>query len=178
MSVPPEVELADQSRLAAAGAGEARKLHCHGHVRNAMEFAMSLETDRDRRYTAASVLQRIDEDTEARLQTYAAAPEAIAGRVAELDREWDIDRAVELEAALMGLMGLGLGAFVRRAFLAAPALVGAAVFLHAVAGGYPLLPLFRRLGLRTSREIARERYALKALRGDFQHLQARDARLA
>ncbi len=118
---------------------------------------MSLETDRDRRYTAASVLQRIDEDTEARLQTYAAAgPEAIAGRVAELDQESDIDRAVELEASLMGLMGLGLGALVRRGFLAAPALVGAAVFLHAAVGWYALLPLFRRLGLRTSREIARE----------------------
>ena len=135
---------------------------------------MSLETDRDRRYTAASVLQRIDEDTEARLQTYAAAgPEAIAGRLAELDQEWDIDRAVELEASLMGLMGLGLGAFVRRGFLAAPALVGAAVFLHAAVGGYPLLPLFRRLGLRTAREIERERYALKTLRGDFQDMQAR-----
>jgi len=29
------------------------------------------------------------------------------------------------------------------------------------------MPIFRRLGLRTSREIARERYAVKALRGDF-----------
>jgi hypothetical protein len=135
---------------------------------------MSLKSDRDRRYTAASVLQRIDEETEARLQTYAAAgPQALAGRLAELDREWDIDRAVELEASLMGLVGLGLGAFFRRGFLAAPALVGAAVFLHATAGGYPLLPLFRRLGLRTSREIARERYALKALRGDFHEMQRR-----
>jgi hypothetical protein len=52
-------------------------------------------------------------------------------------------------------------------------MVGAAVFLHATAGGYPLLPLFRRLGLRTSREIARERYALKALRGDFHDMQTR-----
>jgi hypothetical protein len=135
---------------------------------------MSLKSDRDRRYTAASVLQRIDEETEARLQTYAAAgPQALAGRLAELDREWDIDRAVELEASLMGLVGLGLGAFVRRGFLAVPAMVGAAVFLHATAGGYPLLPLFRRLGLRTSREIARERYALKALRGDFHDMQTR-----
>jgi hypothetical protein len=135
---------------------------------------MSLENDRDRRYTAASVLQRIDDETEARLQTYAAAgPQVIAGRLAELDHEWDIDRAVELEASLMGLVGLGLGAFFRRGFLAAPALVGAAVFVHATAGGYPLLPLFRRLGLRTSREIARERYALKALRGDFHDMQRR-----
>ena len=41
------------------------------------------------------------------------------------------------------------------------------VFLHAVQGWYPLLPLFRRMGIRTETEIATERYALKAIRGDF-----------
>jgi hypothetical protein len=56
---------------------------------------------------------------------------------------------------------------VRPAFLAIPAAVGAAVLAHAVSGWYPLMPLFRRLGIRTAREIERERYALKALRGDF-----------
>lgn len=133
---------------------------------------MSLETDRDRRHTAAAVLQRIDDDTQARLHACAeAGPDEIAARLGELDREWDIDRAVELESSLMGLMGLALGALVRPAFLAAPAVVGAAVFLHATVGWYPLLPLFRRIGLRTSREIARERYALKALRGDFHDMQ-------
>jgi hypothetical protein len=35
------------------------------------------------------------------------------------------------------------------------------------------MPVFRRLGVRTAREIARERYALKALRGDFAALGAR-----
>ena len=33
----------------------------------------------------------------------------------------------------------------------------------------PLHPVFRRLGIRTQREIELERYALKALRGDFDH---------
>ena len=50
---------------------------------------------------------------------------------------------------------------------AIPAFVGGALVLHAVTGRYPLMPVLRRLGVRTSREIARERYALKALRGDF-----------
>lgn len=128
----------------------------------------SLETDRDRRHTAASVLQRIDDDTVARLREHAeAAPERIAQRLAQMEREWDTDRAIELEASAMGLIGLALGAFVRPAFLAVPAAVGTAVLLHAAVGWYPLLPVFRRMGLRTSREIARERYALKALRGDF-----------
>jgi hypothetical protein len=127
-----------------------------------------LPQDRDRRHTAKAVLSRIDEQTEVRLRTYAeAGPERIAARLRELDHEWDTDRAIELEAAAMGLAGLALGALVRPAFLAIPGMVGAAVFLHAVTGWYPLLPVFRRMGLRSAREIERERYALKALRGDF-----------
>ena len=73
----------------------------------------------------------------------------------------------KVEAATMGLMGLALGVFVRKQLLALPAVVAGAVLLQATTGRYPLMPLFRRLGLRTSKEIARERYALKALRGDF-----------
>ena len=38
---------------------------------------------------------------------------------------------------------------------------------HALQGWCPPLPLFRRLGFRTQEEIARERYALKGMRGDF-----------
>lgn len=111
----------------------------------------------------------------ARLHEYAdAGPSGIAQRLGELDREWDTDRAIELEGSAMGLMGLALGAFVRPAFLAVPAAVGAALFLHAMVGWYPLLPVFRRFGLRTAREIARERYALKALRGDFTGMEKRD----
>lgn len=133
----------------------------------------SLETDRERRHTAASVLQRIDRETVARLQEYAdQGPDGIARRLGELEREWDTDRAIELEASAMGLIGLALGTLVRPAFLAAPAAVGAAVLLHSMVGWYPLLPVFRRLGLRTAREIARERYALKALRGDFTGMES------
>jgi hypothetical protein len=39
--------------------------------------------------------------------------------------------------------------------------------------GAPPLPVFRRLGVRRSSEIEQERYALKALRGDFR--QAADS---
>jgi hypothetical protein len=128
---------------------------------------MHEQADRVRRHTAAQVLRRIDDTTVASLTRCAASPAATERRLAELDREWDTDRAVEAEAALTGLIALGLGAFVRAHFLAVPAVVAGAVLLHATTRRYPLMPLFRRLGLRSAREIARERYALKALRGDF-----------
>lgn len=128
---------------------------------------MERSADRARRHTARSVLRRIDEDTLDHLMEVAQKPETASRRLEALDREWDIDRTIEAEAATMGLIGLALGAFVRPAFLAMPATVGAAVFLFGTRGIYPLLPIFRRLGIRTAREIERERYAVKALRGDF-----------
>ncbi len=128
---------------------------------------MDDHADRVRRHTAQEVLRRIDGATMANLTKCAESPAQADRRLAELDREWDTDRALEVEAATMGLVGLALGAFVRKRLLALPVIVAGAVLIQATTGRYPLMPLFRRLGLRTSKEIARERYALKALRGDF-----------
>lgn len=134
---------------------------------------MRLDYDRVRTHTAHDVLRRIDEQTASSLAHHASAgPVAIGRRLEELDREWDTDRAIELEASVMGLCGLALGVWVRPALLALPAVVGGAVLLHALTGWYPLLPLFRRMGVRTAREINRERYALKGLRGDFADMQS------
>jgi hypothetical protein len=43
---------------------------------------------------------------------------------------------------------------------------------HALQGWCPPVPFFRRRGVRTEAEIDRERYALKAVRGDFRHVAA------
>lgn len=129
-------------------------------------------TDRARARTARDVLERIDADTADRLEEFAASPQTIGARLQALDHEWDIDRAIEAEAAAMGLGGLAAGALVHRGFLAVPAVAAAALVLFATRGLYPWLPFFRRLGVRSAREIQRERYALKALRGDFDRLRA------
>jgi len=139
---------------------------------------MNDQADRVRRHTAAEVLRRIDDLTVASLSRCAETPAAIDTRLAELDREWDTDRALETEAATMGLIGLALGAFVRKQLLVLPAVVASAVLVQATTGRYPLMPLFRRLGFRTAREIARERYALKALRGDFAGMGSTEAAAA
>lgn len=134
---------------------------------------MASEADKVRRHTASAVLRRIDDRTSMALWDAAGADsEQVDKRLGELDREWDTDRVLETEASAMGLLGLALGAFVNRKLLLLPALVAVSVLTHAQTGRYPLMPLFRRLGVRTGREIARERYALKALRGDFQGMDA------
>lgn len=131
---------------------------------------MPIDTDRVRRHTAPSVLRQIDDESVGQLMKAINQPETLATRLSQLDAQWDLDRTLETEAALMGLFGLALGVFVKRELLVVPAAVGASVLVFAAVGAYPLLPLFRRAGIRSAREIQRERYALKALRGDFSEL--------
>ncbi|MEW6704794.1 MAG: hypothetical protein AB1430_08085 [Pseudomonadota bacterium] len=134
---------------------------------------MSLEADRIRRRTAREVLRRIDNATVAELSRCAeAGPAATSERLRRLDREWDADRVLEAEAATMGLLGLALGKALGPRWAALSGVAAVAVLVQALTGRYPLMPLFRRLGVRTGREIERERYALKALRGDFAGLGA------
>ena len=56
-----------------------------------------------------------------------------------------------------------------------PGLAAGMVLVHALNGWYPLLPLFRRRGVRSQDEIDRERYALKALRGDFRGVRTAES---
>ena len=127
--------------------------------------------------TADHVNQRIREETEHRVtQLKEAGPAAISRRLAELDAEWDIERTLEANAATASLIGLSLGATVDRKWFALPAVVATFLLQHALQGWCPPLPVLRRLGFRTASEIDFERYALKALRGDFADLalQKRD----
>ncbi len=97
----------------------------------------------------------------------AGGPNAVNRRLAELEREWDIERLLEANAATASLVGLMLGATKSRKWFLFPAAIAGFLLQHAVQGWCPPLPVFRRLGFRTSAEIDEERYALKVLRGDF-----------
>jgi len=121
------------------------------------------------RHTAAVANARIRARTLAALGPYVGAPrERIDARIAELRREWDIERTLEANAAIIALLGVALGSTMDRRFFALPAVVAGFLFQHALQGWCPPLPVFRRLGVRTSAEIHTEIVALRLLRGDFQ----------
>ena len=117
--------------------------------------------------TPDAVNLRIRQQTEARLAYYADHPEQIPERLAELDREWDIERLLEANASTLALLGTVLGVTVNKRFLLLPAAVTTLLLLHALQGWCPPVPLFRRIGFRSPREIDTERTAVKALRGDY-----------
>ena len=129
-------------------------------------FAVTAE--RVSRSTRETINERIRRQTDANVACYASAGrEAIDRRLRELDQEWDIERYLETMAPTFTLVGLSLGLSVNRKWLALPFVIQSFFLQHALQGWCPPIPILRRLGIRTAEEIAEERYALKALRGDF-----------
>jgi hypothetical protein len=134
-------------------------------------------TERVSAHTAEAVNRRLRQEAEDRVAHLVDHPDEIDAHLEALDHEWDIERALEANASSLALAGVVLAATVDRRWLALPAVVTAFLLQHAVQGWCPPVPVMRRLGFRTAAEIDQERYALKALRGDFDRLPARaDAR--
>jgi hypothetical protein len=129
---------------------------------------MMESTDRVRANTSEEINRQIDRDIDARIREYAQRSSSdIARRIDELDREWDMERLLETNASAIAFTGLVLGMVHSKKWLIVPSIVLPFLFQHAVQGWCPPVPVFRRLGVRTRKEIDREKYALKVLRGDF-----------
>src|ERR1043165_2355356 len=107
-------------------------------------------------HTAKSVNRRIEREASARLRSIGNDQDAIRQRLTELDREWDIERMLEANAATLAFTGTVLGLTVDKRFFALPLAVTAFLLQHAIQGWCPPLPVLRRLGFRTSREIEDE----------------------
>lgn len=98
--------------------------------------------------------------------------DAISLRLKELDCEWDTERVLEANAAILILASIILGLAYYYAWFYVSGLVAFFLLQHALQGWCPPLPLIRHLGVRTASEINEEKMALKALRGDFtRHLR-------
>jgi hypothetical protein len=133
--------------------------------RNAM---LPSTVDRVPRHTSEAINEQIRQQTEENVARYQnASADEIQARLDELDQEWDIERMLEANAATACLVGLTLGTVVNRKWFLLPGVVAGFLLQHALQGWCPPLPVFRRMGVRTSSEIDYERYALKAIRGDF-----------
>ena len=134
-----------------------------------------LPTTRDRvpAHTSRASNKRIHDQMLDRLRYFAGHPAEIERRFRALDAEWDIERAIEMNASALAFTGVALGSAHDKRWLVLSALVTGFLFQHAVQGWCPPVPLLRKLGFRTVHEIEQERYALKALRGDFAEISSR-----
>lgn len=121
---------------------------------------MQLSHDRARRHTAAEVNAKIDRLTRATVaDTASEGRDAIVARLRDLDREWDVDRALMALFVVVGGVTSELGRRYRgwaNVFRVQQLFLG----MHATVGWCPPLVVLRRLGFRTSREIGEERAML------------------
>ena len=120
--------------------------------------------------------ERIDSAIRQSIARYKGRSHAeISERIRELDQEWSIERTLEVNASTLALSGVLLGTFVNKRWFVLPGVVATFLLQHGLQGWCPPLPVMRALGIRSRREIDEERYALKALRGDFDHISPKSS---
>ena len=136
--------------------------------RKKMQVARMDIKDRVRSSTAEEINRQLDRELESRLRRFGDRDwSEIEIRIDQLEREWDIEQVLQTNASLLAFTGVVLGALHSKRWLMLPGLVLPFLFQHAVQGWCPPVPFFRRMGIRTRKEIDQENFALKALRGDF-----------
>jgi hypothetical protein len=125
--------------------------------------------DRVRESTSDPVQERLDRDAAERVEhLVGASRKQLTAHLAELDREWDVERALEVNASTLILVGAAVAGLKNRTWwFLTPAVVAAFLLQHGLQGWCPPLPVLRRLGFRSQREIDAERTAVRLLRGDL-----------
>ncbi|MBF0298544.1 MAG: hypothetical protein HQK51_07480 [Oligoflexia bacterium] len=129
---------------------------------------MELFSKKDRVHdnTHPAVNRKIKIQTDASIEYYGRHPELIPERLKELDKEWDIERILEANASIFIILGLLTGIFVKKRLRLFPLIVSSFLLQHSIQGWCPPLPILRRLGVRTTEEILREKAALSLLNTD------------
>jgi len=129
-----------------------------------MMSSTSLNDDRIRKNSSDKINNEIDNTTSRSIENYRHRPSAeIVKRIRQLNKEWDVERTLELNASLIALSGILLAARKDKRWLILPLLVTSFLALHAVQGWCPPLPILRRMKFRTMKEIDQEKFALLSL---------------
>lgn len=141
------------------------------------DFEELVRGDRVRARTSPKINEAIDREIAAMVRFYAGKTDyEISKRIEELDKEWDIGRHVETRAAVISMIGLVLGLKKSKKWFILPLIAATFLLQYAILGWAPPIPVLRRFGIRTKQEIDVEKYALKALRGDFDDISAQESR--
>lgn len=132
-----------------------------------------------RAHSPAPLNKRIDERVEQCVRDMAQQERPEMSRyLARLDREWDIWRAVSVTAGSACLLGLLLARVDGQGWRVLSAVSAGLLLHHGLFAWGPLGELVRALGVRTRREIDLEKFAIKALRGDFERVPKEGGPLA
>lgn len=144
-----------------------------------IEYGELVRGDRVRANTPREINEAINTKIAATVKFYAdKTGYEISKRIEELDHEWDIERYIEANAAIFSFIGVILSLKESRKWFILPVLVSIFLFQHAVQGWCPPVSVFRRYFIRTRKEIEAEKYALKALRRDFDRVSFQESEIS
>jgi hypothetical protein len=101
---------------------------------------------------------------------YTEHPQEIDSRLDELEREWSVERKLEVSTAILTIKGIIMGLTISKRWFIFTTMIECFLFQRPLKRWGPMYPLLRRFGCRTQTEIEHERNILKALRGDFESL--------
>lgn len=139
-------------------------------------YSELIRGDRVRANTPPEINQAIDTEIAAMVRFYASKTDyEIGKRIEELDKEWDIGRIMEIRASTVSLIGIILGLKRSKIWLILPTIASTFLLQYAVRGWCPPVSILRRFGFRTRQEIDLEKYALKALSGDFDKIAPQES---
>lgn len=137
-----------------------------------LEQLLAPRHDRVRRHGPEKANEEILREMRERIAWYANRPQdEVERRLEELEREWEIERVLQANAATLSLVGLVLGVTRDRKWLWVPGVVAGFLLQHAVSGWCPPVEVLRRWKLRTREEIDAEQFALRVQRGDFRGVE-------
>jgi hypothetical protein len=123
-----------------------------------------LTEDRVRKNTGPKINRKIDARTEENIGEYFYSGEVgIRSRIKELNKEWDIERALELTSGINILIGLTLALTKDKRWLWLSGISAAFLVQHTIQGWCPPLPVLRWFGVRTKNEIEVEKTILKEI---------------
>lgn len=118
--------------------------------------------------TITGVNSEAIEEIEDRVKCYALrSREDVERRIYELDREWDVEKFIGMKTAFLAIAGTLLGVMKDKRWLILPGISLPYLLYSSVVKRNPLTPLLINFGIRSKKEIELERYAMKAIRGDF-----------
>ncbi len=112
----------------------------------------------------------VEKSIQDNLNHYYHDQEEINLRLMELDNELDLETYMQVETTALTIAGVVLSITGSKKWLVLPLLSSIVVLANIARGKDRPLTFFRKLGFRTRAEIDKEKYALKAMRGDFKYL--------
>lgn len=113
-------------------------------------------------FSSPRVNREIKSQTDRNIEQYTQkSDEDIKARIKELDYEWDTERTLEVNFALIVVVTTFIGAIRNKKWSLISTIAAVFMLQHSLQGWCPPLSLIRRLGVRTATEILEEKEALK-----------------